>query len=46
MELSKPSKDAREKEEACLEVQSLTDKVTSAPSSGVAMRIQESRKTR
>ena len=46
MELSKPSRDAREREEACSEVQSLTDGVTSAPSSGVAARIQRSRKAR
>ena len=47
MELSKPSRDVREREEACLEVQSLTDSVTSAPGpSGVAERIQEGRKAR
>ena len=46
MELSKPSRDIREREEACLEVQSLTDSVTSAPPSGVAARIQEGRKAR
>lgn len=46
MELSKPSKDVREKEAACLEVQSLTDNVSSAPPSGVAARIQANRKAR
>ena len=46
MELSKPARDVREREEACLEVQRLADSVTSAPPSGVAARIQEGRKAR
>ena len=46
MELSKPSKHAKEREEACMEVQGLTDDVNSVPPSGVAEKIQESRKAR
>ena len=46
VELSKPPKHVKEKEEACMEVQSLTDNVAHLPPSGVAQKIQESRKTR
>lgn len=46
VELSKPSRHAKEREEACMEVQSLTDTLTSLPPSGVAQKIQESRKIR